>query len=300
MKTLYIDCFSGISGDMTLGALLDMGVAESVLRDGLDKLGLSDGFVLRVERGQKMGIIGTKVSVDLVRLEDAHTHADGTSHNHGDTHEHTHADGTTHSHDHDGDGEHHQDTHEDTHQKHTHTPETRRNLPEISRIIRQSGLSENIKTHALAIFNSLAEAESHVHGVPAEQVHFHEVGGVDALVDIVGSAICMEALGVAQVAAGPVHVGSGMVKTEHGVFPVPAPATLELLRGVPVYAGDTRGELVTPTGAAILSHYAGHFGSMPALVPERVAYGIGQKDFNIPNCVRFVLCDMEDLSTKKA
>ena len=201
-KILYYDCFAGISGDMNLGAMIDLGIDESRLREELAKLPVS-GYELRVRRDKRRGVEGIKA--DVVIAEHHHEH------DHEHTHEHSHADG----------GHHH------------HHGENR-NYAEIKQLISGSALSVKVKDLSLKMFAKIAEAEGKIHGKPPEEVHFHEVGAVDSIVDIVGAAVCYEALGVDEVIAGFVEVGSGFVKCAHGTFPVPAPATAEILKDIPV------------------------------------------------------------------
>lgn len=246
MKILYFDCFSGISGDMILGAMLDAGVDETLLRQELSKLSI-EGYELEVSKGIKNGISGTDVKVILHQ-----------EHHHDDDHERIH-------HDH-------------------------RNLSDVEHIIDESALSENVKTTAKGIFLRLAQAEAHVHGTSIDQIHFHEVGAVDSIVDIVGAAICLDILKADLIYASPVNVGSGFVRCQHGLLPVPAPATLELLKGIPSYSSGANGELVTPTGAAVLSYISRNFGPLPSITVERVGYGLGKRDLkDVPNVLRVVI-----------
>jgi uncharacterized protein (TIGR00299 family) protein len=237
MKVAYLDCFSGMSGDMTLGALVDMGLDFNLLQRDLAGLGL-DEYELYEEKVVKNGIAGTKVHV--LSLE-GHVH---------------------------------------------------RHLQDIKEIMDQSNLPVEVKEKSIQVFTRLAEAEARVHGTTVDQVHFHEVGAVDAIVDIVGSVIGFWRLGIEKVFASPVHTGKGFVKAAHGVMPVPAPATLELLRGVPVYARDIECELVTPTGAALLTSFCKDFGPMPEMKIERIGYGAGEKNLSIPNLLRITFGEL--------
>ncbi len=274
MKTLYMDCYSGISGDMTLGALLDLGADQTEFLKRLSQLGLEDEYRITIRKDVKMGITGTKVRVDLLDGQ-ANGGVDVDPAKITEEHHHGHAHIREHEHEHE-----HKDHHHHQH----------RGLSDILKILEDSGLPGPVKVHASAIFLRLAHAEAHVHGTTPEEVHFHEVGAVDALVDIVGSAILMDMLGIERVISGPVNVGSGTVKCAHGIMPVPAPATAELLIGVPTYAGG-RGERTTPTGAAILTHYCGKFEPMPVMQVKAVGYGIGHKDFEVANCLRIALAE---------
>lgn len=236
-NTLYYECFSGISGDMHLGALIDLGVPLAHLRAELDKLELRGEFELVAEPDTKMGITGTKATVRLK----------------------------------------------------PDIPRPHRHLSTIREIIDRASLSPTVTDRAVGTFTALAEAEAAVHGIGIEEVHFHEVGATDAIVDIVGSAIGLDWLDVAQICAAPVELGSGMVRCAHGLMPVPAPATARLLTGVPCTYGRVDGEATTPTGAAILKHSVTKFAPPSGFVPERVGYGLGQKDFAVPNVLRATL-----------
>ncbi len=275
MKTVYFDCFAGISGDMMVGALIDLGVDPAGLERELRRLPV-EGYRLEVRKVNKLGIQATKFQVILGDESGEHP-ADAeflevalpgeaagqeTSHHHHH-HEHDHP-GATHDHPH-------------------------RSLADILDIFDRSSLSPGVRETARKIFTRLGEAEAAVHGTSLAEVHFHEVGGVDAIVDIAGAAIGLELLGVEQVFASALHLGSGFVKCAHGLYPVPAPATANLLAGVPAYTSSTRGELVTPTGAAIITSLARQFGPLPAMIVDRVGYGAGTRDREFPNVVRAYL-----------
>lgn len=242
MAIAYFDCLSGISGNMTLGALLACGVDEATLVRGLEGLHL-DGWALVTDRVLRRGIQATHVTVE--------------------THDHHH-------------GGHH----------HPH-----RGLGEIVRLISASGLPERVQANAIAIFTRLGEAEAAVHGTTPDQVHFHEVGAVDAIVDIVGTAIGLDALGIDRVVASPLPLGRGWVTCAHGTFPIPAPATAMLVQGVPIAETDIEAELVTPTGAAIITTLAERFGPLPAMTVRAVGYGAGSADLPRPNVLRLFLGD---------
>lgn len=278
MNILYYDCFAGVSGDMNLAAMIDLGVDPDRLRAELSKLGLDHEFELRVSRDARHGIHGTRV--DVVLAEDAaHRRAapgrDGAEHGpyHGG-----HAHGGA-GHDHAGLAE------------HPHGPH--RNLADIEAIIRGSGLDAAIQDLSLAMFRRLAEAEARVHGTTMDQVHFHEVGATDALVDIVGAAICRHLLDVDAVWASPVELGGGFARCAHGLIPVPAPATVEILRGAPTTRGAVRQETTTPTGATILATLVDEFTATPALIVDKTAHGIGHRDGDIPNVLRVHLARVE-------
>jgi pyridinium-3,5-bisthiocarboxylic acid mononucleotide nickel chelatase len=265
MKTLYLDIFSGISGDMFIGALLDLGVDARKLERELRKLKL-DGWHLHVARRQKAGIEGVKLDVHLTDAHDPHR---GRSHNHGPDH-------PPHHHDH-GHGHHHDEN---------------RTFAEIKKLIGRSQLSPWVRKKSVAVFERIAVAEGKIHGQPPEQVHFHEVGAVDSIVDIVGACIALETLGRPRVLSAPVVEGTGWINCAHGRFPVPAPATLAILgaRGIGVTQCDEPHELVTPTGAALLAEFVEGFGPMQNLAAERIGFGLGTRDHQTrPNVLRAML-----------
>ena len=256
MKTLYLDLFSGIAGDMFIAALLDLGVDARKLERELKKLKL-DGYHLHISRQQKSSIAGVKFDVHLA-----------SDHGHGhDHHAHERACGI-----------------------HLHEPQ--RKFSEIKQIISRSTLSKWAKQKSIAVFRRIAEAEGKIHGLPPNEVHFHEVGAVDSIVDIVGAAIALELLGKPRVFASPVVEGTGWIDCAHGRFPVPAPATLAILgaRKIPVSQCDEPHELVTPTGAALLAEFVESFGAMENLVAGKIGFGLGTRDNKTrPNVLRAVL-----------
>ena len=296
MKTLYLDIFSGISGDMLLGALIDLGVTTLDLQQGLARLGL-DGYELQVERRQKAGIEGVKLDV-LLTHEHAHEHADSHDHEHDHTHSHDHDHAHSHDHDHAHDHTHdHAHSHADAPGEATPAHPHNRNFTEIRALIQASTLSPWVKEKSIAVFQRVAVAEGKIHGLPPEQVHFHEVGAVDSIVDIVGACIALELLGRPRVLAATVVEGTGWVRCAHGRIPVPAPATLEILgaRGVPVTQCEEPHELVTPTGAALLAEFAENFGPLRGFTPRRIGYGLGARDNRTrPNVLRAVLGETSD------
>jgi uncharacterized protein (TIGR00299 family) protein len=236
LRTLYFDCFAGISGDMTLGALVDAGADARALTERLKLLGV-EGYEIGFEKVDRSGISATRATVRLTREEKQHRH-----------------------------------------------------LSHIEKIIKDSRLNDSVKERALKIFRRLGEGEARVHNVPVERIHFHEVGAVDAIVDVVGACIAFELLGVERFVASPMHVGSGTVEMEHGRFPVPPPAVAELLRGAPIYSTDIVGELVTPTGAAIVTTVCESFGPMPLMRVEATGYGAGGREYkNFPNVLRVLV-----------
>ncbi|QGY42028.1 nickel pincer cofactor biosynthesis protein LarC [Pseudodesulfovibrio cashew] len=306
MKILYYDCFSGISGDMNLAAMIDLGVEPDHLRAELDKLGLGDEFELVVTRDARNGIHGTRVDVRLAgephEHGHAHGHGDGAAndhdheqhhahgHTHGDqAHEHTHGEHVHgHHHAHDAHGHAHGEG-GDAHKAHA----PHRDFAAIRTIIAASTLDHAVKETSLRIFRRVAEAEAKVHGKSVDEVHFHEVGATDSIVDIVGAAICYHSLGVDAVLASPVELGSGFVRCAHGVIPVPAPATAEILQGIPTTRGGTDIEATTPTGAAILAALVDEFTVAPAMTATATGYGIGHKETARPNLLRVHLADAE-------
>ncbi len=275
MKTLYLDIFSGISGDMFLGALIDLGADAGRLERELAGLKLG-GYHLHVSRKRKSGMDGVKFDV---HLEGDHTHEH--------EHEHEHAHHDTHGHEHTH-GQHHSHGHHDHAREHEHS----RNFKEIRQLINASGLSEWVKEKAVKVFERVAAAEGKVHGLPPEEVHFHEVGAVDSIVDIVGACIALEMLGKPRVLSAAVVEGTGWINCAHGRFPIPAPATLQILaaRGVAITQCDEPHELVTPTGAALLAEFAESFGPMTGLVAEKIGVGLGSRENKTrPNVLRAVL-----------
>ncbi len=236
MKAAYFDCFSGASGDMILGALMDAGLGAEVLKAEISKLGLTH-FDLQVKAVTKRGMRGSQAIVIID--EDHHRHA--------------------------------------------------RHLHHIEDMIQGSDLSENVKSGSIKIFTRMAEAEARVHGTTIEKIHFHEVGAMDAIIDVVGAVAGFAALGIERIFCSPLHLGTGTVECAHGTLPVPAPATAELVKGKPVYSTGVQGELLTPTGAAILTTLASDFGSMPPLNVETIGYGAGFSDPPIPNLLRVMI-----------
>lgn len=285
MNTLYLDIFSGISGDMLLGALIDLGVDAHRLEHELERLGVG-GYHLHASRATKSSIAGIKFDVHMATAGapagSGHAPAGGHTHEHGHAHSHPHGHSREHGHPH----------------EHSHEPESAhgheqgRTFTDIQRLIRASGLSDWVKEKSIAVFHRIAVAEGKIHGVPAEKVHFHEVGAIDSIVDIVGACIALEMLGKPRVLASPVVEGWGWVDCAHGRFPIPAPATLAILgaRGIAVSQCPEPHELVTPTGAALLAEFAEEFGPMRGMVAERIGFGLGTRDNQTrPNVLRAVL-----------
>lgn len=248
-RLLYFDCFSGISGDMLLGALVDAGLPLDRLKDALGSLTVS-GYDVSARRVLRAGVSATKFDVHEASGQDRHDH-------HG--HDHAHA--------------------------HPH-----RTLPEIFALIDASALSTAGRDRAKALFQRLAEAEASIHQMTVDRVHLHEVGALDSIIDIVGAVFGLEWFGAEKIVCSPLNVGGGMVNSAHGVFPVPAPATVTLLGDAPIYGGTVRQELVTPTGALLVSAYASSFGPIPRMSIERVGYGAGSLDFpSTPNVLRILV-----------
>lgn len=271
MRTIYLDCSMGAAGDMLMAALLELLPEKDTFLQKMQSLGLP-GLEISAETSVKCGITGTHMRVLIHGEEEGHPHehaAEAHAHSHADAPEAAHAHVHVHPH-------HHTDLNELTHR------------------ISHLNVSEAVRSDILAVYQSIADAESRVHGVPVEQIHFHEVGSLDALADVTGVCLLMELLAPEQVLASPVHVGSGQVRCAHGILPVPAPATALLLEGIPIYGGSIRGELCTPTGAALLRRFVTRFGPLPPMRVEKTGYGMGTKDFEAANCVRAMLGQTEE------
>jgi len=346
MKVLFLDCFSGISGDMTVGALVDLGVKPSTLEWELTKLDIGD-FHMHFDRQKRQNVEGVKFGIHEGAThthdqDEPHDHSHGCGHDHdhdhghhhheGEAHTHCHEHGHTHSHEHEHEHGHahehthsHEHTHEHTHEHshehghsqehgghehahehghthdhdhgcevhehhHHHDHEHGRSHREIRELIEHSELSPFVKKHALSIFQRIAVAEGKIHGQPAEDVEFHEVGALDSIADIVCACVGLETLGVEKVFVSALHDGHGTVECAHGTFPVPTPATLEILKGIPVGQIDEPHELITPTGAAIVAEFGASFGPMPQIKSEKIGYGLGARDLaSRPNVLRAVL-----------
>ncbi len=283
MRTLYLDCGMGAAGDMLMAALLELcPEKKEAFLARMNALGLP-GVTVEAEPSVKCGITGTHMKVTVFGDEEESADVkDGISfsenagiHGHGHVHEesgHEHGHHHGHGHSHGGAGRHH---HAD--------------MAGISHIISHLDLPEAVRENMTAVYALIAEAEAHAHGKPVDEIHFHEVGTADAIADIAGVCLLMYELGVEQVFASPVHVGSGHVHCAHGILPVPAPATAHILQGVPVYSTEVRGELCTPTGAALLKHFVKEFREMPVMTLQRTGYGMGKKEFERANCVRAML-----------
>ncbi len=310
-KILYLDCFSGISGDMMMGALADLGVRPSTFEWELTKLDIGD-FHMHFDRKTKSSVEGFKFSCHEGKVhrpeQDEHTHSHGAHHHghgeecghHHDEHEahshaHHHHDGYEcgHQHDH-GHAHSHECDHDHGHGDPHHDHKDSRNYSQIRDLIEKSDLSPFVKKHAVGIFHRIAVAEGKIHGLPPEKVHFHEVGALDSILDIVGACVGIEALAVEEVHASPLQEGHGFVECAHGRFPVPSTATLEILQGIPLSQTDEPHELITPTGAAILAEFSKSFALMDNLRVIKVGYGLGTRDLRSrPNVLRAVLGEIE-------
>ncbi|TPF16965.1 hypothetical protein CBE79_14720 [Priestia megaterium] len=280
MRTLYLDCFSGISGDMFIGALIDAGGDSTLLEEELQKLNISEEYKLSCRKVVKNGISSTKFDVELSEIAD-HKYDDGHQHNH------KHED-VDHNHKHEHSDHHHKHEHSD-HHEHSHH-HGHRAYQDIVKLIDGSQLSQKVKETSLNIFRKIGEAEGLIHGISLEKVHFHEVGAVDSIIDIVGASILINKLEIQKIKSSPVCVGAGKVHIDHGIYPIPAPATLEILKGVPLQQSNIKSELTTPTGAAILSVLSEEFCTVPSMTVQSVGYGAGTKDFEKhPNVLRVII-----------
>lgn len=279
MTLAYFDCFAGASGDMLVGALLDAGLDQAAWREELSKLALPEPYELSVEAVRKQGFAAKKMTVRLHgRPADTPAHAHGPGHAHEDAHEPSHRHGLSHAHDH---------AHGPPH-AHEH-----RALADILSLLDRSALAPEVVALASCIFRNLGEAEAKVHGLPVSEIHFHEVGATDAILDVVGFAIAYQMLGITEAVVSPLVTGSGLVHCAHGTMPVPVPAVLELLQrsGAPTREAPVSGEALTPTGAAILTTVASRYGDIPALARvTRIGYGAGTREGRIvPNLIRVIL-----------
>ena len=313
----------GAAGDMLSAALLELYPDPAAMVDRLNALGIP-GVSFEQESVEKCGIRGTHLKVTVCGEEEEsldvhshthehHEHTDHIGHDHDHSHSHDHShehdhvhshDDHDHSHEHDHDHCHdhchsHEHDHSDHHHEHTHGhshSHVHRNLADIRQIVNKLDLPEAVRGDVLKVYSLIAEAESHAHGRPVTEVHFHEVGSMDAVADITAFCLLLSLIGPEKVVVSPIKIGFGEVRCAHGILPVPAPATAWILRDVPVYAGNIRGEMCTPTGAAILKCFADEFGSLPQMQISKVGIGCGKKDFEQANIVRALLGEMEDSS----
>lgn len=296
MKTLYLDCGMGAAGDMLTAALLELLPDRDAFLTRLNSLGIP-GVTVRSEASVKCGITGTHITVTVNGVEEGeHMHDHDHDHDHEHHHEHDHDHDHDHEHHHDHDHEHHHDHDHEHHHDHDHAhSHSHTALSDIEHIVQDHlSLPGKVKRDIIKVYGLIAEAESHVHGVPVTDIHFHEVGTMDALMDVTAVCMLMNELSPDEVVASPVHVGSGQVRCAHGILPVPAPATAYILQGVPTYGGSIKGELCTPTGAALLKYFVKRFGDMPVMRTQSIGYGMGKKDFEAANCVRAMIGETEN------
>ncbi len=261
MKTLYLDCGMGAAGDMLTAALSELLPDPDMFIERLNALAIP-GVQVRRESAIRCGIAGTHIEVTVHGMEESE-----------EMHEHSH--------------DHHDHDNEHTHHHHS-------SMHDIEHIISELHIPQKVRNDILAVYGLIAKAESHAHGVPVTEIHFHEVGTMDAVADITAVCLLMNELSPDEVVVSPVHVGSGHVKCAHGILPVPAPATAYILKDVPIYGGEISGELCTPTGAALLKYFATRFGDMPVMKTQAIGYGMGKKDFKAINCVRAMLGETAD------
>ncbi|MFC5713137.1 nickel pincer cofactor biosynthesis protein LarC [Thalassorhabdus alkalitolerans] len=257
MKTLYLDCVSGISGDMTLSALIDAGASLQYVKQELKKLPIGE-FDLTIKRVNKCGISSSLLDISLSQELEHHDHHH--AHDHKDHHAHSH-----------------------------------RHASHILKMIQESSLSERVKEQSTKVFEAIAAAEGKIHGIPPEKVHFHEVGAMDSIIDIIGVCVALEDLEIETIYSSPVPTGTGLIKIDHGIYPVPAPATAELLKGIPISPLEAKGELTTPTGAGFIHALVSEVRSLPPYVISSIGYGAGKKDFDShPNILRAIMLESQE------
>ena len=300
MKTLYLECNMGAAGDMLTAALLELHPDPQGFVERMNRLGLP-GVAFAAQPAVKCGITGTQVSVTVGGEEEEshdvplHTHVHETAQDEahpGHAHDHVHVHDHEHTHDHEHEHTHgHEHSHEHGHGHHHHA-----GMGDIRHILSHLDIPQPVRQDAEAVYQLIAQAESHAHGRPVEEIHFHEVGTLDAVTDVVAVCWLLHDLAPEQIVASPVHVGCGQVRCAHGILPVPAPATAYILQGVPTYGGSVQGELCTPTGAALLKHFVQRFGPSPVMRVEKTGYGMGKKDFEAANCVRAMLGQTQEES----
>ena len=280
MKTLYLECNMGAAGDMLAAALLELHPQPEEFVRRMNSLGIP-GVEFSAQPAVKCGITGTHVSVTVhgeeEESQDVHLH----HHDHHHDHEHTH---DHHDHEH----------HEHEHHGHGHGHHHHAGMGDIRHILSHLDIPQDVREDAEEVYELIALAESHAHGRPVEEIHFHEVGTLDAVADVVAVCWLIHDLAPEQILASPIHVGWGQVRCAHGILPVPAPATAYILRDVPTYGGSVEGELCTPTGAALLKHFAQSFGPSPVMRVEKIGYGMGKKDFEAANCLRAMLGETQE------
>lgn len=277
MKTLYLDCGMGAAGDMLAAALMELLPDPDTFIQEINALEIP-GIVVKKESSVKCGITGTHLSVTIDGQEE-----ESCDHVHDHKHEHEHH----HEHHHDHKHE-HEHTHHHAHHHHS-------SMHDIAHIVETfHAVPKKVREDIMAVYGLIAEAESKAHGVPVTEIHFHEVGTMDAIADITAVCLLINKINPDEIVVSPVHVGSGQVHCAHGILPVPAPATAYILKDVPIYGGAIKGELCTPTGAALLKHFATRFGDMPVMKTQAIGYGMGKKDFPAANCVRALLGETAD------
>ena len=282
MKRLYIDASMGAAGDMLTAALVELFPNKDAIIEELNGINIPN-VEYRLEKAVKCGITGSHIDV-LVNGEEEHCHDEGHTHEH--CHEHSHEHECHHSHCHLHEELNCSDTsHEHCHHEHHHHS----SLNDISNIIESLNVSKKVKDDSISVYKLIAEAESKAHGVAVSEIHFHEVGTMDAIADVVAVSYLIDKLSLDEIITSAIHVGSGSVRCAHGILPVPAPATAYILRDVPMYSTEIKGELCTPTGAALLKYFSASFGSMPIMTVSQIGYGMGTKDFERANCVRVLL-----------
>ena len=310
MKTLYLDCGMGAAGDMLAAALYELLDDEdrSQFIDKINSIGIPK-VEFCAKKSVKCGIVGTHMSVKIDDEEE--TAGDYDHHNHQD-HDHHHHDHDHHDHDHDHEHNHDHHDHDHDHDHHLHH-HNHSSLGEISEIVEKFDIPKKVKEDVINVYTIIANAESKVHGVSIKDIHFHEVGTIDAVADVTAVCFLMDMISPDKIVASPVHVGSGHVHCAHGILPVPAPATANILEEVPIYGGGIKGELCTPTGAALLKYFVTDFSDMPVMSMQSIGYGMGKKDFSVANCVRAMLgntantddtvvelcCNIDDMSAER-
>lgn len=316
MRMIYLDCISGIAGDMALSALVDLGADPDYVIRHLKGLPI-DQFTMEFEKVDRRGITAKWLRLSFDPIADGghghthdehshdhhhHEHDHSHDHHHEPNHEHSHDHHHEHSHDHQHDHHHHHNHSHDHHHNHVHSHEhsheehhhhEHRKASDIIRMIENSELPVRVKERSLTIFHLIAEAEGKIHGMDPADVHFHEVGAMDSIIDIIGVCLALESLDVGKIVVSPVPTGTGKLRMAHGLYPIPAPATAELLCGVPLSSFTAKGELTTPTGAGIVKALAAEFGELPAGTIDRIGYGAGTKNFDHPNVIRAVLYQQE-------
>lgn len=288
MKTLYLDLPMGAAGDMLSAALYEL-LNEEERKSFIEKINKAGipGVKVTTEKSEKCGITGThfKVTVDGQEEESHDAHEHSHEHQHHEDHHHEHE----HSHEH-----HHEESfeHEHTHDHEHHHHHT--SMAEIEAIINSLNIPENVKADVIEVYKLIAAAESNAHGKPVTDIHFHEVGTMDAIADITSVCLLFNKVGAKNIFSSAINVGSGQVHCAHGILPIPAPATAFILKDIPIYSNQIKGELCTPTGAALLKHFVNHFGTMPPIKMNAIGYGMGKKDFEAANCVRAILGDSDE------